>query len=235
MKLSARLMRIAQFVLPGSFVADIGTDHALLPIYLVKQNIASKVICGELNSGPLNVAFRNVEKAGLDNRITLRLGNGFDIVNDEDIDVCVIAGMGGPTIRDIIKKAGQKAGGLKQLILQPMGGSGPLREWLAENGWLITEEDLIKEDGHIYEIISALRGPEIETDRVLVSVGPRLVETKHPLLIELLAQEIKHNIGILTNMGQSDLPETFTKLSQLKQRTESLERIITCLLNARQS
>jgi len=206
-------------------VADIGTDHALLPVYLIREGIASRVIAGDLNEGPLEAACNNIREAGLADRIGVRRGDGLDITWPGEVDTAVIAGMGGGTIRDILKLAGETAARLKRIVLQPMGDSGDLREWLAANGWRIEDEDLVREDGHIYEIILAVPGRETETDRTLVSIGPRLFEKKHPLLAEMIKAKIRKNRKIIAAMQLSRSPETGIKQQRLMERTRKLERI----------
>lgn len=229
MKLNQRLLTIAQFVPENSTVVDIGTDHALLPIYLLQNKIAVRVIAGDLNFGPLESARRNVMAAGLEKCIDLRLGNGLDIVEAGEAGVCVIAGMGGSTIRDIIKNGGCKAAALNRFILQPMGGSGPLRQWLAENGWQISDEEIISEDERIYEIIVAIPGKETTVDADLISVGPRLFEKGHPLLKKIIIEEIRQNRNILSSLERTDSVSAAPKREALTKRNFALERILKCL------
>lgn len=229
MKLNARLNSIARFIPVGSLVADIGTDHALLPIYLIREGIAERVIASDLNKGPLEAAKINVANAGLSGKIQLRLGNGLEVVASGEVQVCVISGMGGPTIREIIKSGNEKAK-IEQFVLQPMGGSSGLRVWLVDHGWQIKDEDLIKEDKRIYEIMYVVRGTEKTSDRTEISIGPRLLENNHPLLSELLLQELQQNRNILTGLGQSSKSEAvLAKIQVIENRNRSLERIIKCL------
>lgn len=229
MKLTQRLLTIAQFIPKCRTVVDIGTDHALLPIYLIQNNIAARVIAGDLNFGPLESARRNVKSAGLEKSIDLRLGNGLDIIEAGEAEICIIAGMGGGTIREIIKNAGDKAETISQFILQPMGGSGRLREWLVENGWQISDEELISEDERIYEVIVAKPGKETTVDTVLISVGPRLFEKKHPLLKKIIIEEIKQNHDILSSLERTESVGAAAKREALTQRNFALERILECL------
>ncbi len=233
LKLPERLRSIAGFIPAGSTVVDIGTDHALLPIYLVKYGIAPKVIAGDLNAGPLEAAQKNVTEAGFADKINLRQGDGFDIIRPGEAELAVIAGMGGSTIRQIVQNAGEKAGQIKQLVLQPMADSGHLREWLVDNGWRIADEDLVNEDGRLYEVISAVPGTEETTDRTLISIGPRLFDKKHPLLYELLTGEIDKNRKIISEMERSSSVDTMTKRQNLLDRTERLEWVLKCLSNVR--
>lgn len=233
LKLPARLTSIVQFIPPGSTVADIGTDHALLPVYLVEKGIASAVVAGDLNPGPLESARRNVAAAGLTGHIIIRQGNGLDITKPGEAETAVIAGMGGAAIRRILQDMTNKGYQPKRLILQPMGEAGILREWLADHGWYIAGEDLVREEGRIYEIISAAPGFEETPDRVILSIGPRLFEQRHPLLAELLAGEIERNKRAVTETKKSTAQSAGLKREQLLDRTADLERVVECLLNAK--
>ncbi len=233
MKLPARLKSIVKLIPPGSIVADVGTDHAILPIYLVKEGIAAKVIAGDLNPGPLGAAEKNILAANATKRVILRQGYGLEIIKPGEVEIAVIAGMGGAVIKQIINSAGENVRLLKQLILQPMTGSGHLREWLADHGWRIEDEDLVQEDDRFYEIISAVPGCEETADRTVISIGPRLFAKKHPLLIDLLSLEIEKNKKIVADMEKSITRQTKAKKIRMQDKIRNLERISECLLNAR--
>lgn len=176
-----RLLAIARFVSKGSVVADIGTDHALLPIYLITNHISSRVIAADLNKGPLEAARKNILEAGLSDQITTRLGNGLEVLEPGEVKEIIIAGMGGTTIKSIISSAEVIARPVRKFIFQPMADADLLRIWLSQNGWKIDDEELIKEDGRIYEIMSVSPGQEKTDNKLIISIGPRLYEKKHPL------------------------------------------------------
>jgi len=235
LRLPLRLMTIAKFIPTGSVVADIGTDHAILPVYLIKQGISEKVIAGDLKKGPLEMAEKNVLEAGLLDKIMLRLGNGLEIIDAGEVDTVVIAGMGGSTIREIIENAGGAALSLKRLVLQPMNDSRRLRKWLVKSGWGIEDEDVVEEDLRLYEVICAVPGIEKTADMDIAAVGPRLFEKKHPLLIKVIRNELENYNRIFLDMGKSASPKTALKRREVRKEIEILERIEKCLLsNARQ-
>ena len=103
--LDERLKTVAALVRPGSRVADIGTDHGYLPVYLVKEGICPRAIAADLRSGPLESARRHVTAAGLSDRIDLRLGDGLTPIEPQEVDDMIIAGMGGETIAGILAAA----------------------------------------------------------------------------------------------------------------------------------
>lgn len=146
MVISERLKTLSGYVRQGSRVADIGTDHGFLPIYLVAQNVAPAAIASDLRQGPAAVARKNIEKAGLFDRIEVRVGNGLALVSQNEVDDIVIAGMGGETIVEILDAAPWVIHPHYRLILQPMSHAEILREWLYRRGFS-TETELLLEDG----------------------------------------------------------------------------------------
>lgn len=225
MKLSARLVAIARLIPKGKIVADIGTDHGILPVYLVSQGISPTAIASDLNKGPLEAAKKTVTEAGLSHKIKLRLGFGLETVEFAEADVAVIAGMGGGTISKIIEASGDQCP-VKELVMQPMGDSGQLREWLVRNGWKIIDEDIIEEGGRYYEIIYSVKGREQVLDQSILTIGPRLFEKKHPLLEKLIKREIEGNTNIIASLEQGLGEEIDFKRNGLIERNRHLERII---------
>lgn len=155
LKLSFRLLALAQMVPPGTRVADIGTDHAFLPCYLLLKKISPFVIGVDVHRGPYTKACATVCAYNLKDSIELRLGNGLAVISPAEVDTVIIAGMGGTTIRDILAKSPEVTTTLKKLILQPMTGAEAVRSWLYQQGWRITEEELIYEDNQYYQVIGA--------------------------------------------------------------------------------
>lgn len=155
-KLSKRLEKVATYVNKGARMADIGSDHAYLPVYLAKQQQIDFAIAGEVVKGPFLNAKQEVEKEGLAHVIDVRLADGLKAVNLEDnINVVTICGMGGPLIRDILNSGKEKLENKPRLILQPNVGEKDVRVWLQENHYKIIDEDILEEDKHIYEIMVA--------------------------------------------------------------------------------
>lgn len=166
MKISNRLKECAKFVTPYRNVADVGTDHALLPIYLVKQNLADKVIASDVGVGPLGFAKRNVMSEGIKN-IDVVLSDGIKHITD-DTEVIIISGMGGKLIADILKDDLRNT---KKLILQPNMAANLLRLHLQSIGFKITEEVVLNDNNIYYEIIIAEKG-EMSLTEDEVIFGP---------------------------------------------------------------
>lgn len=214
-QLSKRLKAIAQLIPKGSLMADIGTDHAFLPVYLVQQGIVPRAIAGDIHPGPIKMAARTVSEAGLTAKIEVRLGDGLAVLQPGDMEpegnwgfTSVIAGMGGGTIQAILAANPQITSKINLLVLQPMVDAGPLRAWLLAQGWELVIEELVEEEGRLYEILAAqpaVAQEEIvtETDQVLLEVGPLLLANHHPLLGRHLDKLIQDKQRMLSQLANS--------------------------------
>ena len=143
----------------GRVIADIGCDHAYVPVRLIRDARAEKVIASDLNAGPLNIAKQNIEKYGLSDKIETRLGGGLSVLKSGEADVIIIAGMGGEIIERILRD-GEKIGKKAKLILQPMNSQYELRKFLISNGYKITAEDMALEGFKVYNIFEVEAGCE---------------------------------------------------------------------------
>lgn len=153
MKLTARLEKISSLVEPGKRIADIGTDHAYIPSYLMSKGLIDKAILTDVNKGPLDNARSEIIALGFEDKCQLRLGSGLDVVKPGEVDQIIIAGMGGVLISEILEKGKDTAKSVEKLILQPMQGQDELRRYLDMAGYRVESEHLVKEDFRIYEII----------------------------------------------------------------------------------
>lgn len=149
-----RLETAAELVRPGAYVADIGTDHAYLPIYLVGRGIASRAVASDINRGPLERAASNIRAAGLSDRISLLLTDGVDGLFGLGVTDYLICGMGGELIVSVTEAPFLRDPSVL-LILQPMTKPEILRKSLLDRGFSIKDERLAEEAGRIYQIFSA--------------------------------------------------------------------------------
>ncbi len=162
--LSSRMTANASLVKEHGILADIGTDHAYLPLYLVKQGHNSGAIAMDVNKGPLERADGHIHIEGLADKITTRLSDGADKLQDGEAESIVIAGMGGALTEKILTEAGSTVKGAKELILQPQSEIYKVRIWLRENGWVIDDEDMVLEDGKYYPMMHAVRADAANVD-----------------------------------------------------------------------
>ncbi|SHJ79641.1 tRNA (adenine(22)-N(1))-methyltransferase [Desulfofundulus thermosubterraneus] len=226
MRLAKRLKAIATYVPPGTVVADIGTDHALLPIYLVAKGICPKAVATELNAGPYRSARTAVHLQGLDGKIDVRQGDGLRPLLPGEAQVIVLAGLGGNTIRQILAAAPEVLAAVRRLILQPMVDAGDLRLWLVEEGWRLLDETLVVEDGHLYVILVAEPGREKVSDPFLLEIGPRLVEKKHPLLPAYLSKLMAEYQRVLKALVHSRSPRAEEKALEISDKMARIQEVL---------
>lgn len=229
MNLGMRLKAVARFVQKDCVLADIGTDHAYLPIYLVKEGIIGKALAGDVHIGPYRAAQKAVANANLQKSIEVRRGDGLLIVEPGEADMVAIAGMGGATIIDILAKCPETTKHLKGLILQPMNAAPQLRVWLNQNQWRIAEEELAIEEDRLYEVIYAVPGSERLADLILYEIGPKLWEERHPLLPIHLEALLRATKRILGNMSASETAKSTEKYKKMAEKIKVLEEKIACL------
>ncbi|MGN1112064.1 MAG: class I SAM-dependent methyltransferase [Acutalibacteraceae bacterium] len=162
-KLDRRLSLCAEFVRQGVSVADIGTDHAYLPIYLVQSGKISRAIAADINKGPLESGIEAIKQYGVSDKISARLSNGLEKIKSDECDDIVIAGMGGELICSIIEAAPWLKSPDKHLILQPMTRPEILRSYLYKNGFELIREQAVDSDGRIYTVMLAAFCGKTET------------------------------------------------------------------------
>lgn len=154
-QLGKRLLSASKFVRQGAYFADIGTDHAHLPLFLLDEGIIERAVCTDINKGPLESAIRNAEECGLSDRIIFRLTDGADGLSDMGITDYAICGMGGELIAKIIESSEHLMHRGVRLILQPMSKQAHLRRVLSALGFLTVGEDYSHDAGKYYLCICA--------------------------------------------------------------------------------
>ncbi len=163
--LDKRLACVASLVRPGRVLADIGTDHAYLPVHLVGAGVCPRAIASDIGEGPLAAALHTVQVAGLEDKIACRLGDGLSTVAPGEVEDIAIAGMGGETIAAILAASDWVRDERLRLILQPMSRAEELRRWLLWNGFAILEEHLVRDKHHLYPVMTAeYTGVPVEDD-----------------------------------------------------------------------
>jgi len=227
--LKPRLAAIAAFVPNGSSMADIGTDHAYLPVFLLQSGVVNKAIAADVHAGPYRAALETVTASGLLDTISVRFGDGLGVLAPSEVDTVVIAGMGGSTIIKILEASSDVTDSITRLILQPMTASGTLRRWLVQNSWHIVEEELVEEDQILYEIIVAERGSGLSYQSIFDDIGPKLWANRHPLLRKHMEHLIAHYSGILAAMSKSSTASATMKYREYAQKIAELEEKFACL------
>lgn len=148
----------------GKKIADIGTDHAYIPIHLIENKLCEFVIASDVRQGPADIARMNIEKHGLDDKIEVRLGSGLSVLKSGEVDTIIIAGMGGQLISEIIETDVNIAKSCS-LVLQPMNAQYELRKFLIKNGFTITGETIAVEGFKVYNIMNVKNGCQKEFEK----------------------------------------------------------------------
>ena len=152
--LSPRLYKVASLVPKGAKIADVGTDHAYLPIYLMENGIAKSAVATDIHKGPIDAANSNIAAAGVGGIKTI-LCDGLNSVSPDEADTVIIAGMGGDTIAHILSEAAWLKSADKLLILQPMSSADSARIYLAQNGYKVEKEVCVEDGGRVYPVMTA--------------------------------------------------------------------------------
>lgn len=158
LQLQPRLQCIAGCVPRGARLADVGTDHGYLPVWLLQQGKIEHAIASDINGAPLSHARRTAEEYGVAEQMDFRLCAGLDAVAPDEADTVVIAGMGGETIITVLSDAPWLKTHDVTLLLQPMTKAELLRRWLVENGFCIASERLVRDKGTIYAVLKVRAG-----------------------------------------------------------------------------
>lgn len=166
MHLTPRLRTIMAQVPDDAKLADIGTDHALIPAALLRRGRIQTAIASDIRQGPLDSAARTAQQFGLDGQISIRLGAGMDTVQPYEADTIVIAGMGGETIAQILDDACWALDGAHLLLLQPMTAQPFLRQYLAAHGGIIEKESLCREGKRMYTVFTVRGGGSREQKKL---------------------------------------------------------------------
>ena len=213
MSLSKRLTAICRMVPAGCVPADIGTDHAAVPIELLRSGKCTRALACDVLEGPLSAARENIARAGLSDRIGVWLSDGFQALPEGAYDAAVICGMGGQTIRRILEGRPADRRLLKTLVLSPQSEREELRAYLRAEGFRIETEDLILEEGKFYPVIRAVpaeeppepadAAPDPLTQRALDRFGPCLIRGAHPLLPEYLDRRERVLNGIAEGLEKA--------------------------------
>lgn len=250
-KLSNRLQQLLKQIPKGSRLADIGSDHALLPIAAVESGMAVMAVAGEVNPGPFDAASKGVAEAGLGKVISVRRGDGLEVLEPGEVNCITIAGMGGALIAAILDR-GRSQGKLKNvttLILQPNVGEDILRRWLLDHDWVLVAESILEEDGKLYEILTAV--PEdaeagvtnvnlyretslvdstmVLGQDILLQMGPFLIQAPNAVFFDKWQGEIQKLEGILTSLSRSELESAENKRKMIQAQIKEITEVLQCL------
>ena len=230
MKLSKRLQAVASLVKEGKCVADIGTDHGYIPIYLVESGICEKAIAMDVNKGPLQRAKEHIKENGLSEKIETRLSDGLAALCPGECDCAVIAGMGGGLVIKILEEGATVAKTMTELILQPQSELEKVRFYLQENQYQVVEEEMVEEDGKYYPMMRVKWGNRDTYETIELLYGKYLIQKKHPVLLQYLDKEIRTKTSILEQLMQQDSEKNVGRIEELRKELAHARAAYLCCL-----
>ena len=234
-KLTPRLKTIADEIENGETMADIGTDHGFLPLYLWEMGVCPHVIMADISKGSLSKAEENCRSLHPDTAFDLRLGSGMEVLDTGEVEAVVIAGMGGILMTGILGADIEKSWSFKKLVLQPRNRIGQLRWWLYNNGFCISNEKLVREGKYICEVLTvvpreiAVTG-DLGPDDIEYEFPHKLIDFKNELTEEYLNKKLNLEKMILKSMSQGRQEEP-ARLRRQNYRVEYLEYLLRRLGN----
>ncbi|TFJ94095.1 tRNA (adenine(22)-N(1))-methyltransferase [Lentibacillus salicampi] len=208
LRLSKRLEKVASFITQGVQFADIGSDHAHLPCYVCLHDEDAYAIAGEVNEGPFRSARENISRHGLSDRVDVRLGDGLQVLQNGEVALIVIAGMGGSLIKTILDEGKDRLSNVEKIIAQPNIGEHNVRRWLYSHGYEVTNEVMVAENGHIYEIIVGDKradGQKLTEKQLLF--GPHLLNQKPKLFYQKWTHEYDNRKRTVEQMKNAKSPD----------------------------
>ena len=214
MKINDRLKKIGDLVEANSFCLDVGCDHALLDIYLVKKDKNIKAIASDVAEGPVDSAKQNIKRERLENKIEVRLGDGLDTYSDE-VNTIIISGMGGRNMIGIFKRHLEVLKKVDTIILSPNNYQIDVKKFLVSNGFYIENEEFVKDKKFIYQIIVFKKGKKHYTRKEFF-FGPIYLEKKGKLFEEYYKRELMSRKILLQVLPKNFIWKRFITKQEIK-------------------
>lgn len=215
--LSKRMQALVEMV-DERRIADIGCDHAFVSIDLLLSNKAEKVIAMDVRKGPLAIAEQNIRSYGLENKISVRLSDGFSALDVGEVDCAIIAGMGGLLMVRILQQAKEHLSAGIHLVLQPQSEADELRSFLVEQGYKIVAEQMLMDEDKYYTVMKAVptEGECVQYSRAELCFGPCLLKSR---------DEVLHTYLVRQNDKLQELKERLLHIDtdKAKNRLEEIE------------
>lgn len=234
MELSKRLQAVADLVTPGLRIADIGTDHAYVPVYLLSEGKNPSGIAMDIRVGPLERAREHIEELLTNGELETRLSDGMKELKVGEVQSAVIAGMGGGLVIKILSESREVADSLQECVLQPQSELEKVRTFLLEEGFFIIQEDMVKEDGKFYPMMKVLPNQKEKCGQERWSqeelrYGKRLLEQRHPVLLEYLKREEKIYEEILQKLESEDSARIRQRKEQIAEELRVIRKALSSM------
>lgn len=225
--LSFRLKAIVTMVPESETVADIGCDHGKVAVWLLKNKKAKYAVCGDISGRSLDKARKLVASKGFKDAVSLREGSGFDVLDLGEAQIAVVAGMGGELITSILEKGKDKLP--DTLVLSCNKGSGVMRKWISENGFVIEDEDLVLENRHYYPVIRAKRGDSRPLTDMELEFGPIMLQKKPKLLKHYVSYRVDQTKTIRSKLQKTKAARKEQLISEIDERLKAYTEVLKCL------
>ncbi len=225
--LSPRLQAIAELITIGQSMADIGSDHARLPIYLIKKAMVPSAVASELGSGPYQRSLAAVRRCRLHDRIQVRQGDGLQPLQPGEVATVVIAGMGGDNIAAILSRDWAKADSFQKYIFQPMTKADVLRKLLAAKGWPVLQEKLLLDnDRHVLIMVSQPGRSPYPIDAITAECGAEILKADQAIKREYLFKLLEKYTKIYASLACSRQEDKQALADDCRDKIVQLEMIL---------
>ncbi|MBO5303181.1 MAG: SAM-dependent methyltransferase [Lachnospiraceae bacterium] len=230
-KLSDRLQHLADMVSENTVLADVGTDHGYIPIYLLQSKKIKKAYAMDIGKGPLQRAKEHIEECGLGDYIETRLSDGVAALSLDEADTILIAGMGGGLVLHILTEGESVVAAADELILQPQSEIERVREYLYQKGYVIDKEDMVCEDGKYYPMMHVDMRKNMQREfsyskeewQVIYRYGEHLLREKHTVLHQYLLYRLEQYEQIAAGLEKQQNTE------KIAARKTEVEKEIACI------
>lgn len=229
MNISLRLKTVASQVEKCNTLADIGTDHAFVPIYLCGRKIIKNAIACDINKEPLERAKANISIHMMKDIIQVRQGNGLLPIKPFEAECAIISGMGGMLILSILCEGAEIVQSLKQMVLQPQHDIPAVRRFLHEIEWKIVNEEMVFDYGKYYTIISAKKGKDLNYSERDYIFGKLLIENRSPVLKDYIVERMEKKKNIMMSIQDSKKIKSSERFEQLKKEYCIEQEVYKCL------
>lgn len=237
-ELSARMQALTDMVSKNSIVCDVGCDHGFVSIYLVQQQIASKVYAMDVGIGPLKRAREHIKEYQLEAYIETRLSDGLEALQMGEATCMICAGMGGPLMMRILQEGSAKAHAMKELILQPQSEIALFRTFLREDGYKIVEENMVFEEGKFYPMMKAVPFQREDTPntvqeqsmyeerdyRLWDRYGELLLKEGHPVLKQYLAHSKTYLMELLQHLKAQGGERAKERVTEMEEELRMIQK-----------
>ena len=226
MQLSDRLEKLMELAGRGVCAADIGTDHAFVPAELVRRGAFSRAVASDVRKGPLKSAEAHIRQAGLSEKIELRLGDGLSVLSPGEADVILMSGMGGALMKRLLREGEAAAKAAERLILSPQSEIPAFRSFLQENGFAITQEAAVFEDGKFYFFMAAQPGRQEAWTGADRLYGKYLLEEGGEVIRAYLAKRKTLLEGILSDLQKAEGARTQARRREAEEELRLTEEAL---------